>query len=162
METVGDPYANIRSDNSIVKSHVRFFNRMHRSIDIYWVDYQGRHVLYGTIAAVEYFDVRTFVTHPWVFRDSETGEKLVTLPDRAYVYYPKPNSFDDVARAIIIVSPLLPLKSLCIQACRQILDKHTDAIEFTSLPLTLRNELKEAMESAADYRVEREGDPDDS
>ena len=45
----------------------------------------------------------TFETHPWVFRDAETGDKLVTN-DQMEVYWPRPWN-GEVADTVVIGIP---------------------------------------------------------
>jgi len=66
----------MRSGPSQVCSFVRFINTTQRSIDIIWLNYEGIGVVYRTLRARQYVHVNTFVGHPWIFRDSATGDRM--------------------------------------------------------------------------------------
>jgi von Hippel-Lindau disease tumor supressor len=75
-----------KSKKSVVCSFVRFRNRTQRGVDIIWLNYEGARVKYKTLYAYEFVDVNTYVGHPWIFLDVETGERLVV--DLKSVYEP--------------------------------------------------------------------------
>ncbi|KAK3103211.1 hypothetical protein FSP39_017458 [Pinctada imbricata] len=68
----------LKSKKSVHCSLVRFQNRTERAIDIVWLNYEGARVKYKTLQANEFVDVNTFIGHPWIFLDVETGERMVT------------------------------------------------------------------------------------
>jgi len=70
------------------ESLVTFISRTRRPFSIYWLDYQGNCVKYCQLDYAQQFNIRTYETHPWIFRDNETGDKLVTA-DGSEVYMPK-------------------------------------------------------------------------
>lgn len=78
----------LRSVTSTERSYARFINRTQRNVDVLWVDFQGNHRRYKVLAPGEIYKINTFVTHPWVFRDSETTAALVVNSEE--VFYPKP------------------------------------------------------------------------
>lgn len=78
----------LRSIISRQQSYVRFVNRTQRSVHVLWVNYVGKFQLYKTLAPGAQSDINTYVTHPWVFRDAETG--AVLLVNSVEVFYPKP------------------------------------------------------------------------
>ena len=65
-------------------SFVRFVNRTERSIDVVWLNYEGIGVHYCTLKPGHCIDVNTFVGHPWIFRDSQTGDKLMVNSKEVY------------------------------------------------------------------------------
>ncbi len=67
----------LKSGPSMVQSFVRFVNRTIRQVDVVWLNYEGIGVHYRSLAPNHWVDVNTYVGHPWIFRDSETGDKLV-------------------------------------------------------------------------------------
>ena len=67
----------LKSDRSMVHSFVRFLNCTVRRVDVVWLNYEGIGKKYQTLAPNQWIDVNTYVGHPWIFRDSATGDKLV-------------------------------------------------------------------------------------
>ena len=63
---------------------VRFYNMTHRLVDVLWVDNQQNYILYKTLKPREFYDVLTYVGHPWVFEDSITRDSMVST----FLHYP--------------------------------------------------------------------------
>lgn len=67
---------------------------------------QGKHVCYASVSPEDYVDVDTFVNHPWIFRDGQTGDKLMTASERRYVYFPREHKLENnTRRVVVIVTP---------------------------------------------------------
>jgi len=61
---------------------VTFQNNTSGTVNLFWVDYASEgcgEVLYCTLNAGESCDIFTYVTHPWRFRDANTGALLKQL-----------------------------------------------------------------------------------
>jgi len=82
------PVPALRSLHCDSESLVTFISRTQRPFCVYWLDYQGRRVRYCQLNYAQQFNIHTYETHPWIFRDSETGDTLVTA-DGSEVYMPK-------------------------------------------------------------------------
>lgn len=67
----------LKSAQSITVCHVRFENRTTRKTDILWFDYNGCAVRYCAILPGVAVNMVTFVGHPWVCRDSDSGDQLL-------------------------------------------------------------------------------------
>lgn len=67
----------IRSGRSQIHSFVRFVNLTVRKVDIVWLNYEGARVRYKTLLPDQFVDVNTYVGHPWIFRDADTGDRLM-------------------------------------------------------------------------------------
>jgi len=89
-----------RSLRSDTQSLVTFISRTPRPFCVYWLDYHGRRVKYCQLHYAQQFNVRTFETHPWIFRDSVRGDNLVTA-DGSEVYMPKKWEGGNADRVII-------------------------------------------------------------
>ena len=76
----------------MVHSFVRFLNCTVRRVDVVWLNYEGVGIRYRTLAPNQWVDVNTFVGHPWIFRDSITGDKLVVQLKEIF----EPPSWKDV------------------------------------------------------------------
>lgn len=66
-----------KSSKSIIQSRVTFKNITERKASLFWLDYNGERVLYKKLGSGEETKMNTFVGHPWVFRDSDSGDELV-------------------------------------------------------------------------------------
>ena len=67
----------IRSLHCNVETSVAFVSRTHRKVDVFWIDYEGKHVKYATLKVPgDTFPICTFVTHPWTFKDADSGDQL--------------------------------------------------------------------------------------
>lgn len=106
----------MHSIHSREQSFVCFVNCTQRNVDVFWVDFQGRHIKYKTLARRERYKINTYVTHPWVFRDSETSSALVVNSEEAF--YPKPvlqpgqQVYGPASPRHIIANICIPLYSL--------------------------------------------------
>ena len=70
----------MRSAESKTKSPVKFINTTDKNIEIFWLNYSGEEISYGTLHAApsvpSVMDINTFVTHPWIAVDSENRQRL--------------------------------------------------------------------------------------
>ncbi len=78
------PLRSIKDDRFAM---VTFICRTKRRADVFWLDYQGGRVKYATLEHGQPFPILTFETHPWVFRDADTGSVLVAN-NKDEVYFP--------------------------------------------------------------------------
>ncbi|GLC34706.1 hypothetical protein PLESTB_001231900 [Pleodorina starrii] len=67
----------LRSLNSNKRTRVLFANESGRNVTAFWLNYGGQEVVYGALLPGQAKIYETYVSHPWVFRCSETGERLV-------------------------------------------------------------------------------------
>jgi len=105
--------APLKSLHADSQSLVTFISRTHRPFCVYWLDYHGRHVKYCQLTYAQQFNIRTFETHPWIFRDSETGDKLVTA-DGSEVYMPRRWEGGHAERVIIGIPGWFSIVTYCI------------------------------------------------
>ncbi|KAK7481853.1 hypothetical protein BaRGS_00026879 [Batillaria attramentaria] len=76
----------VKSEISRVRVRVTFFNASSRHVDIFWVDFNGKIVRYFHRAPPQSLKkILTYVTHPWVALDSDTGQKLCLSGEEVYV-----------------------------------------------------------------------------
>lgn len=62
-------------------SFIRFLNLTRRMVRLIWVDFDGNHRSYGHLKHHQFFDIRTFVGHIWIFIDGDTMELLQSFTD---------------------------------------------------------------------------------
>lgn len=73
----GENQRPLRAGRSLHQAFVRFVNRSHRRVDIIWLNYEGFGMKYKTLLSCQFVDVNTFVGHPWIFRDADSGDRMV-------------------------------------------------------------------------------------
>lgn len=69
----------MRSLESRMPTKVTFENKTGKSVRIFWLDYQGKEVLYRELAPGARYVQPTYETHPWRVRDRATGAELKTI-----------------------------------------------------------------------------------
>jgi len=136
----------VRSKNSTRHSHVRFVNMTCRRVDVIWINYEGVRVKYRTLEPKDYFDVTSFVTHPWIFLDSETHNKLVVSSKEVFdipepVYVRGKEGAPQPTRAYVkITLPVYSLKECSLQMIQKCLKNPKDAFEL-EIPTLLQRDL---------------------
>ncbi|XP_055637225.1 protein Vhl [Toxorhynchites rutilus septentrionalis] len=107
----------LRSVHAEIRSFVLFRNFTQRSVDIYWVNYSSKFIHYSALEPTAQVAVNTYVTHPWVFIDKMTGERMMV--NHEPVYYPVPwyNNIDASGKLgrtnVQIHFPLRSLRDIC-------------------------------------------------
>ena len=56
---------------------IDFINNTSMDLDLYWIDYSGDRVFYGTILASSSYLQYTFIPHPWLLVEDGTGGTTV-------------------------------------------------------------------------------------
>jgi von Hippel-Lindau disease tumor supressor len=138
----------VRSEHSLHQSFVRFINNSNRTVDVIWINFEGRHVKYKSLQPGVFFDVNTYATHPWVFLDSETQDKLVVkskevfLPEPWHVHRRLREAFPPMPQRthVYITIPLYTLRERSLQIVRDNLSQPEDAFKL-EVPDTLQREL---------------------
>jgi von Hippel-Lindau disease tumor supressor len=64
-----------------VQTAIKFVNGSSSVIKIYWLDYKGKRVLYGTLKPSENLPIVTYLTHPWLITDGDDNAKSIYFPD---------------------------------------------------------------------------------
>ena len=72
-----EPSSTPGSLHSRTGTPVRFINHSRSRVKLFWLDYQGRQVLYSTLEPSNgHYDVDTYVTHPWIAFDEQTNQPI--------------------------------------------------------------------------------------
>ncbi|KAI8127432.1 Protein Vhl [Lucilia cuprina] len=66
----------LAAQNSLEQTFVFFHNSTQRYVNLYWMDFNGRQDFFTMLKPGAGIKANTFVTHPWIFRDSQTGERM--------------------------------------------------------------------------------------
>ncbi|PSN51074.1 hypothetical protein C0J52_01538 [Blattella germanica] len=141
------------------KSFVRFYNNTNRKVDVIWINYQGHHIKYRSLPPGSFSDVNTYATHPWLFIDSETQDRLVVKSQE--VYRPEPwylqfTSTRDVPTRfertnVYITIPMYSLRQRSLQVVRNSLLHPEDAFKL-ELPTSLQKELADMVRASTKTR----------
>ncbi|GLI59335.1 hypothetical protein VaNZ11_001194, partial [Volvox africanus] len=67
----------LRSLDSKKRTRVLFVNETGRSITAFWLNYAGQEVPYGTLLSGQAKVYETYVSHPWIFRCSTSGSRML-------------------------------------------------------------------------------------
>lgn len=79
----------VRSLESNLQVYLRFRNKTSRPVNVWWRDYRGAPKFYVRLEPNSFYDIVTYVTHPWHFSDAATNERYVI--NSKLVYRPPPN-----------------------------------------------------------------------
>ncbi|XP_048405284.1 von Hippel-Lindau-like protein isoform X1 [Stegostoma tigrinum] len=135
------PVSALRSLRSDEATFVKFVNRTLRNARPWWINFDGIPQSYADIPPGGVLHMRTYRTHPWVFRDADTGDKLLIKNDE--IYFPTSKQYDEDGPTYIPVDVTIPvysLKNCCLQRIR----KHMKSDDYTKLelPKSLHTDLK--------------------
>lgn len=143
---------NLVSATSRRQSFVRFVNKTNRRVDVIWINYEGQRTKYRTIGPDEFCDVNTYVSHPWVFRDSVTHAVLVASFQEVYHpqdwlqtliaggYRPTGQVIQPIRKVVNITLPMYTLKERCMDVIRKHLSRVED-INTLEIPRLLKEEI---------------------
>ncbi|XP_057377569.1 von Hippel-Lindau disease tumor suppressor-like [Daphnia carinata] len=150
----------IRSQPSRGLSFVRFCNATPRRVEVIWMNYEGARVKYKTLDPDEFFDVNTYVAHPWLFQDAITHERLNA--NSKHVFEPKPwyeqylpdlrsgrihpQDIQPKRVTVNITSPLYSLKVTAMHTIRRNLKDYNHVCQL-EIPRQLQQDLVELMKS---------------
>lgn len=107
--------------------------------------------------------INTFATHPWIFRDIDTGEKMHVRGRE--VYLPQPYHRGQLNRYLVPIQfPLRSLRANCLWMMASLLSQRPDRLNELELPRSLVQELRDVQQciaNAVEFRRRREADDDD-
>ncbi|XP_013413378.1 von Hippel-Lindau disease tumor suppressor-like [Lingula anatina] len=132
----------LKAQTSRTYAFVRFINKTARHVDVIWLNYEGARVRYKTLSPEQWVDVNTFVGHPWIFRDSVSGDRLVVQHEA--VYEPEGWNIEEgwppTRRLVSITIPVYTLKERCIQLIRRyVKDEDISSLE---IPRSLQQDIR--------------------
>ncbi|MBN3307995.1 von Hippel-Lindau-like protein [Amia ocellicauda] len=132
----------LRSLDSSVPTYVSFVNKCGRDAAAWWLNFSGDPTSYGIIKPGTALAMNTYITHPWVFRVSDSGAKL--LANMKEVYFPEATDFQDgepVFLQVMITPPVYSLQEYCLMLIRRLVKKR----DYSKLDITasLKKDLHE-------------------
>uniref|UniRef100_A0A182FX66 von Hippel-Lindau disease tumour suppressor beta domain-containing protein n=1 Tax=Anopheles albimanus TaxID=7167 RepID=A0A182FX66_ANOAL len=136
--------APLKSEQSEIRSFVKYINTTQRPVEVLWVDYSGRASHFKLLQPREFCLVNTYVTHPWRFRDRETGEQMHVRNQTVYMPEPWFTSFDSngklTRKEIRIHFPLRTLRENCLWRITELVPGE-DGLRVLEIPRILVDEL---------------------
>jgi len=73
--------AGIKSTNSLISTSITFINKSERTVNIFWIDYQGKRKFYLRLPSGQIHNQPTFLTHPWLITDDNDNALWLYYPD---------------------------------------------------------------------------------
>ena len=130
----------VRSTDSTTRAYLRFTNKTSRTVDIWWRDFRGTKHHYVAIESRTYYDVNSYLTHPWEFSDHLTGERYVINNCEIYRAPANIGGMSYRTNWNITVS----VRSLKYSAMLAISEriKKISSVEDLGMPKTLEDEVK--------------------
>lgn len=137
----------LAAQNSNGQTFVFFLNTTQRQVNLYWMDYNGSQDLFTTLKPGSGIKANTFVSHPWIFRDAMTGERMhVKHQDVFWPQIYRVKNADQWMRCrklIAIHQPVTSLRTKCLwRFAHLIYGQNEEFLESLALPRTLHRDLK--------------------
>lgn len=123
----------LKSSTSMVCSFVRFVNKTSYNVDTVWINYEGHRARYKTLRPDEFVDVNTYVGHPWIFLDSDTGNRMVVQMKEVFESEEGWKPEDKVQPQRKVYNITIPSKLLI--KCRSTIEKGEGRIHKTTICL---------------------------
>ncbi|XP_036801255.1 von Hippel-Lindau disease tumor suppressor-like [Oncorhynchus mykiss] len=144
QEVVSGENKALRSLNADVETHVNFINQSKQSARAWWLDYSGHPVSYGDIRTNGLLRMDTFLTHPWVFRASRNGAKL--LANQQDVYMPTAaTEYEEDGKPkflnVVIATPVYSLQECCLMLIRNLVEE--EDYGRLDIPESLKTDLRQ-------------------
>lgn len=145
----------LKSIESLEPVRLIITNNTRRFVDVYWIGYDSSLKRYKTMRAQETWEVNTFKTHPWMFRDYMTGIRMHV--DHKEILWPKvqntgPNDQHQQCHQVFIHLPMQSLKTIALRSLITQVRSVSD-INRMHIPTTLRNELEILFQQFASHRL---------
>lgn len=150
----------LAAQNSLEQTYVFFLNTTQRLINLYWMDFNGRQDFFTTLKPGAGIKANTFVTHPWIFRDSQTGERMqvkhqdIFWPQLYRVRHPQnAGQWIPCRKLIAIHQPIRSLRYTCLwNYAKQIYGVHTQLLETEDIPNILKKDLGNVLKLIEKHR----------
>lgn len=113
-EDLNDDARPERSIHSNTSTEIHFTNMSRYSVQVLWLDYQGEPVLYNILGPGSSYRQQTYVTHPWVCIELDTGRYELMKLNSCEILYPEEKPLTG-----LITEPDRSLYELCMISIRK-------------------------------------------
>lgn len=76
----------LRSQHGAVATTINFINQSAQTIQIWWLNYQGRREGFATLRPGQRYEAWTYATHPWVVTDESGNCLQIVFAERDMTY----------------------------------------------------------------------------
>lgn len=76
----------LKSTEEKAETFVTFVNKTGMTVQVWWLDFEGKRILYNTLAPDEEYRQQTYLTHPWIITDVKGNALQLVMPE------PKPKT----------------------------------------------------------------------
>lgn len=134
----------VRSIESIQRAYLRFTNKTSRTVDVWWRNFHGIRKHYVRLQSGTYYDINTYITHPWEFTDVTTKERYVI--NNQHIYRPPKSIGGMMYRTNWNIT--VSVRSLRRTALLYLALRLSDSceVEALGLPRVLAEELEDMVE----------------
>ena len=119
---------------------LHIFNLTTYSVEVIWIDYEGKEQVYATLVGPNNIDVDTFETHPWIFRESRTRKQLAVFEGTPgyprKVLLPKTDK-PTTRKPVFITHPIENLRDICYLSLKRSSLK-ADRVQQFDIPRELK------------------------
>ncbi|XP_073812871.1 von Hippel-Lindau protein [Musca autumnalis] len=159
LESPVQPQPRLAAQHSNEQTHVFFLNTTQRQVNLYWMDFNGSQDLFTTLPPGAGIKANTFVTHPWLFRDARTGERMhVKHQD---IFWPQLYRVKNAGqwlpcRKLIAIHPPITqtLRTRCLWRFAELIYGQNDEfLKELNLPRTLYNDIKSILSLIEKHRA---------
>lgn len=140
----------LRSKESIELGQFVVSNSTKRPVEVLWIDFRSKLFRYKILRSGEQLHMKTYKTHPWIFRDCCTG--FLMHVEHKEIFWPEPSTEQRQIQRISIHFPLHSLRTLSLWAMVLRLRNFSD-ISQMDLPRTLASELETMFQQFLTHRM---------
>lgn len=140
----------LRSMESSEPVQLVMINTTQRLVDVLWINYTSQLVRYKILKSHWAFRMTSFKTHPWIFRDFETGILMHVDYDKE-VLLPEPPPKDRPHQRVYIHFPMQSLKTISLWSIATQLRSFAE-IDELEIPQTLNSDLKTIARKLHEHR----------
>lgn len=140
----------LRSQTDTEPARLLIKNLTQRPVDILWINYVSKLIRYRLLRSGEEVQIKTFKTHPWIFRDYFTG--LLMHTNHKEVLWPEAATEKRPIQRVNIQFPLQSLKTIALWAA-VLRIKNPNEIAHMEIPQTLRADLETLFRQFYDHHV---------
>lgn len=69
-----------KSQAGEVTAQITFINKSGSNVKVFWLNYEGKRILYAELKDGESYNVDTYLTHPWLITDQDDNAWHLFLP----------------------------------------------------------------------------------